>query len=67
MKEIELKPCPFCGSIAIIYPYLNVEEDFNQYSIICQNEEYECNARIDYCDTKEQAKEQAIEQWNRRI
>ena len=55
----KLKPCPFCGAKAILYaPSIN-----DSWSVICQNEDAECNVRLLYCNSKEEA----IEQWNRRV
>ena len=56
----KLKPCPFCGSEAIIFP--PQEKDMDTWAAVCQHPECGCNARILFCDTKESA----IEQWNRR-
>ena len=55
----ELKPCPFCGSDAKIFEYKRT----NGWNVICQQPECECNARIPYCHSEEEA----IEQWNRRV
>ena len=54
----ELKPCPFCGSEAKLY----ADKKTQDWGAICQQPECECNARIPYCATREEA----IEQWNRR-
>lgn len=56
IKE-ELKPCPFCGS-----PALMSGDDDSGWCVTCQEPHCNCNARIPYCDTKEDA----IEQWNTR-
>lgn len=50
----ELKPCPFCGGHAIIDGC-----DDTLWIVICK----ECNASIGYKETKEEA----IEEWNRRV
>lgn len=57
----ELKPCPFCGSVAVLYK--NPKDTYKPYCVICQNGECSCNARIPYCDTEEDA----VRQWNRRV
>ena len=54
----ELKPCPFCGNKAELFCTKGTED----WAVVCQHPECGCNARILYCDTKEEA----IEQWNRR-
>ena len=54
----ELKPCPFCGSEAKLF----ADKKTQDWGAICQQPECECNARIPYCSTREEA----IEQWNRR-
>ena len=50
----KLKPCPFCGGHAIIDGC-----DDTLWIVICK----ECNASIGYKETKEEA----IEEWNRRV
>jgi len=52
----ELLPCPFCGSSAMIF-----EKDEN-FAVVCQQPEAECNARILYSQTREEA----IQSWNKR-
>lgn len=54
-----LKPCPFCGSPAMLFPGKLTSDD---YSVICQNPDCECNARILYC----RGEIEAVREWNRR-
>ena len=54
----ELKPCPFCGSEAKLF----ADKKTYDWGAVCQQPECECNAKISYCSTREEA----IEQWNRR-
>lgn len=51
----KLKPCPFCGSKAVLYKY---HWWGTAYGIECS----QCKGLIDRCLTKEEA----IEAWNRR-
>ena len=61
MAEIELKPCPFCGSSNVT---LEVEYGsdcgygFGGHTVICNN----CGVQTIYYETKEEA----IEAWNKR-
>lgn len=54
----ELKKCPFCGSKAVLMSDLLDR----RWGVVCQNPDAECNVRLLYCDSKEEA----IQQWNRR-
>ena len=57
MKEVELKPCPFCGGEAIVYE----DEENDCYMIGCKS----CCAvepMTEWCESKEDA----IVQWNTR-
>ena len=58
-SETSLLPCPFCGSEAKL---CGPGGEDKQFSVVCQHSGCGCNARILYCDTRENA----IEQWNRR-
>ena len=61
----KLLPCPFCGSEAEIFPRAHIEnqtDNVGEWAVVCQNPDAECNARILYCNSKEEA----VEQWNRR-
>ena len=58
MTTNELKSCPFCGSEAKLF----ADKKTHDWGAICQQPECECNARIPYCSTREEA----IAQWNRR-
>jgi Lar family restriction alleviation protein len=56
MKEVELKPCPFCGGEAQI-----IRNGVGCYQVFC-----------DKCETRQYAythntKEEAIEAWNRMV
>lgn len=55
---MKLKPCPFCGSEAKIFGKVIYD-----YSVVCQSNDLDCNARIPFCRNKEHA----IESWNKRI
>ncbi len=55
-SDKELLPCPFCGSSAFLF-----EKDEN-FAVVCQQPESECNARILYSQTREEA----IQSWNKR-
>lgn len=59
MKNVKLKPCPFCGSEVEIVPE-QVDAITVSYNFIC----VECcsNTYFDFSDRKE-----AIESWNRRV
>ena len=55
----KLEPCPFCGAEAALYaPSKN-----DSWSVVCENEGVECNVRLLYCLTREEA----VQQWNRRV
>ena len=55
----ELKPCPFCGEIPLLY---ESKQDLKNilYGVSCYGEHH-C-ASVGYFDTEEEA----IEAWNRR-
>lgn len=60
MKDIELKPCPFCGGIPMFYsydPFDGYQGNLTKYAVRC----LKCTARIN-APTEEKAKEM----WNRR-
>ena len=62
----KLKPCPFCGSEARLFPHSHIEnlvDNVGLWAVICQNAK--CNARILFCQTQEEAIQQ-WNQWNRR-
>lgn len=58
----ELKPCPFCGSIAVIYEYDDVLGE--HYIVECKSENG-CfvKPKTEWFDTKGMA----IGAWNRRV
>ncbi len=55
MKELELKPCPFCGSEAKVIG----SDKYSDYLTKC----LKCGASSEYFDTREKA----AEAWNRRV
>lgn len=62
---IELKPCPFCGGIAM--PLVRKQKGKKQVSIKCQ----QCNARsgvviLDVWEDSAPAVEDVAKYWNRR-
>ncbi len=56
MADIELKPCPFCGSSDIIFEHFLYEEVWGK----CKN----CGAQSGAAEGK--TKDEAIKVWNRR-
>jgi hypothetical protein len=54
-----LLPCPFCESPAKLF----VSKETRDRTVVCQNPDSECNARIPYCGSDDEA----TRQWNRRI
>ena len=60
MNEIELKPCPFCGSedIETGYDESRVKTKIYGHFVECQD----CFGASGYCGTKEDA----IKSWNTR-
>ena len=62
MKEIELKPCPFCGGLAsIYYDPEGIKDTANRhwaYHVCCDK----CCATSGLCFSREMA----AEMWNRR-
>lgn len=65
MKGHKVKSCPFCGSEAEIFPHTHIEnqtDNAGEWAVVCQNLDAECNARILYCHSEQEA----VEQWNRR-
>ena len=64
MSEIQVKPCPFCGSILVD---TIAEQDMNKYygEAVCR----ECSATV-YAGMRRsetEAKMAAIDKWNRRV
>lgn len=60
--QLELKPCPFCGSRAVLKC---AEHDGLEYSSVA------C-CRVGICPagggfSPQQSKQQAVEKWNRRV
>lgn len=63
----ELLPCPFCGSEAKLLSHCTIPEHgadtAGDWAVVCQNQDADCNVRLLYCHSKEEA----ITQWNRRV
>ena len=57
MREIKLKPCPFCGSKAEIHSFL-------KKAISCTNDSCPCMPMT--CSKLFETQEAAIKGWNRR-
>lgn len=55
----EIKNCPFCGSEAKLFQ----SDKINNFAIVCQDEDLLCCVRLLYCNSKEEA----IQQWNKRV
>jgi Lar family restriction alleviation protein len=56
----ELKPCPFCGSLALMFS--PQDDDEEGWCVVCQEPGCGCNARILYCHSEREA----VDQWNHR-
>ena len=65
MSKFELKPCPFCGSKNVVLEENTVRKGF-EASIYCNGDCMATQYTITY-DTPEEAKEQVIKLWNRRV
>ncbi len=64
-SHICLKPCPFCGSHPVAMGQQNPRSQLFGYRIQCTN--YECHGNVFTCEeTREKARERAIQQWDRR-
>ena len=50
----ELKPCPFCGGLAVVCKF-----DFELYAATCVS----CGSRGKYASSEPEA----VEHWNRRV
>ena len=64
MKNIELKPCPFCGGTNIVYTD-KADDKNNTHCVYC----YDCGggtATFSGCSSHETLKNVAIKAWNRR-
>ena len=61
MKNLYLKPCPFCGGPASLY---SVEHPHEQiaYAVDCENKDCEVSA----CTQLHETPEEAVTVWNRR-
>lgn len=64
--DTQLKPCPFCGNVAVIYKGNYYEDnpanrmvDPIYYEVSCSD----CDATISDCSSEQQA----IEAWNKRV
>lgn len=69
--SVELKPCPFCGSAAILDDRSFSRDgvlQYHEYQVVCSS----CGARVYYGQTSNcyksqpEAIKEAIEWWNRR-
>ena len=62
MREIELKPCPFCGEV----PMMDMYEGFyaDNYYIICRNSDCEMNEVYTGMD---KSPEVVAKKWNKRV
>lgn len=70
MKEIELKPCPFCGGEARVYYKMDIGipsgDNGHRVSVRCENT-HRCGAKIEcWAAKKEWARNSAVKAWNRR-
>lgn len=64
-----LKPCPFCGADAHIWVRDNQERSYIRYMAAVECNNMYCEAMIDtqWFDTGDEAIQEAITCWNRRI
>ena len=62
-KEVELKPCPFCGNKGVIG---EIDNTFFATCCHCFCEQYPHDILDSYGSTNRWTKEQAIEAWNTR-
>ena len=76
-----LKPCPFCGDVPILErtplwsqgPYGSTHEYYGcyEYDVRCHNPSCRCSVLLPKSDTiyntDEEAKQNAIDAWNRRF
>ena len=58
----KLKPCPFCGSKAVIYDHIHTGSEC-RYSVACADNGCYCS-RLKNCTPM--CKAEAISAWNRR-
>lgn len=72
MREVELKPCPFCGGSAKYVVSEHMNGDTSQaHRIVCADF-LNCGAEIrtyisQYSPSYENEKEELINRWNRRV
>lgn len=59
MRELELKPCPFCGGTTLTI----VDERVNEYAVWCES----CDAMGPSTDFDERDKFKAVDLWNKRV
>jgi Lar family restriction alleviation protein len=57
-KEVELKPCPFCGKMPTLKTEFNAREQPRYYYVACS-----CGATFTNADCESDA----AERWNRRV
>ena len=58
-NDVELKPCPFCGSTATVWGI----NGYEFCSVECDNEECGCV----YGDNLQLSYEEVVEAWNKRV
>lgn len=59
----ELKPCPFCGGEAELFEIYHYNDSLTLFQAGCEA----CGIHFRGCrDTKAEARQVAIEKWNRR-
>ena len=61
MDDVELKPCPFCGSTVHVWELVGHDE--HGYGVECDNDECGCT----YGENMELTFEEVVKMWNRRV
>ena len=69
LSTTPLKPCPFCGAGAHIWLRNNQEISYVRYMAAVECNNMYCEAMIDtqWFDTGDEAIQEAIACWNRRV